>query len=68
MSLPKAADWSRCDFDVMKLGSAAADWSRNYVACLGCFNLNDHMLRISVPVYEHSIFNLGDALFVGYHN
>ena len=50
MSLPEAADWSRRDFDVTSIGSSAADWSRNYVGYLGCFNVNDRMPKISVPV------------------
>ena len=35
-----------------------ADWSRNYVANLGCFNLNDRA-RISVPVVRQIVGYLG---------
>ena len=42
----QAADWSRPWFDVTAL---SFDWSRKYVAYLGCFNLNDRV-RISVLV------------------
>ena len=48
--LLQVADWSRRDFDVTLHCSAAADSSRNYVGYLGCFNVNNCMLRISVPV------------------
>ena len=44
------SDWSRRYFDVTSISSAAADWYRNYVVYLGSFNVNDRMLRISVPV------------------
>ena len=54
MSLPEAADWSRRDFDVASICSAAADWSRNYVGYFGCFNVNDRMPRISVPLIDES--------------
>ena len=45
-----ATNWSRRDFDVTSCRSAAADWSRTYIGYLGCFNVKDLMLRISVPV------------------
>ena len=51
-SLPEAADWLRCDFDVTSICSTAADWSRNYIGYLGCFNINDRMFRISVLVVQ----------------
>ena len=46
----KAADGCRHHFDITSNCSAAADWSRNYVAYLGCSNVNYRILRIVVPV------------------
>ena len=50
--LPEAADWSRRDFDVRSFG---LDWSRNYVAYLGCFNVNDRTRRIFGPVTRECV-------------
>ena len=48
----------------MSICSAAADWSRNCVAYLGCFNVNDCMLGIYVPVHWSTVdkFNIQNTV------